>query len=90
LRTTAEIRGVYPALSQSEAEMLAAILDDYPNWAVWPMTGYPKNPTWYMRRNGTDMGEPLRCHRLTAVPRAIDGWIEAHTGDVRYAGQVSP
>jgi hypothetical protein len=89
VRTAAEIRGVYPALSESEAELLAAILDDYPNWAVWPMVGYPSNHVWYARRNNADMPNPIRRGGLAEIPIAIDGWIAAQAGSVRYSGQAT-
>jgi hypothetical protein len=89
MRTAAEIRGVYPALTEPEAETLAAILDDYPNWAVWPMVGYPRNHVWYARRNNTDMPNPIRRGSLAEIPPAIDAWIEAHRPSFRHSGQAT-
>ncbi|HUY45084.1 MAG TPA: hypothetical protein VMV92_05090 [Streptosporangiaceae bacterium] len=69
----AMLRAIYPAISESEAEMVVAIERDYPRWHVFPMVGYPQNHIWYARRRDSDV-EPLRRHGLAEIPRGIEDW----------------
>jgi hypothetical protein len=73
----AVLRAVYPAISESEAAMVAAIEHDYPRWHVFPMVGYPQNHVWYARRRDSD-AEPLRRHGLAEIPHGIEDWEKEH------------
>ncbi|HUY52884.1 MAG TPA: hypothetical protein VMV92_45490 [Streptosporangiaceae bacterium] len=76
--TPAEYVQMYKGrVSESEAEMMAAIEADYPNWDVFPHPGYPDTREWICRRHMTSM-EVLRRKGLAEIPSAIDEWNTEH------------